>query len=188
MKVSWMHPIRLFYCFPFSLILYLQPAAAQAPPATAEPTALTIEKSVPLRIDLERRVLIRRAGTPIQGRLAQPVYAFDRLEIPAGAEVSGQVIQVDKVSGRKRFRAILGGDFTPLREAKVRFDSIHLQNGTVIPIETIATLGSPAVLKFQSARPKPTNKQRAAETGASGRNGGKKVAVSSAVDFRRNAI
>ncbi len=59
--------------------------AALAQHARVAPSAqpeTTVPSGVPLRVALERRVAIKLAGEPIQGRLVDPVYVFDRVVLP----------------------------------------------------------------------------------------------------------
>src|SRR5438309_1401533 len=63
------------------------PATLSPRPEPTQTVALTVARNTPLQIALDREVRIRKAGQPIHGRLVQPVYAFDRLVVPAGTEV-----------------------------------------------------------------------------------------------------
>ena len=63
-------------------------------------------------------------GEPVEATLTEPLYAFDRVVVPAGSQVLGHVTKVDPVSHQKRMRAILAGDFTPLRESQIEFDTL----------------------------------------------------------------
>jgi hypothetical protein len=87
----------------------------------AEPERPSIELVVkaesPLRIALDDRVRLRRAGQPIAGTLLAPVYAYDRVVVPAGTRVLGRVSKLEKVRGGRRLRAMASGDFTPLRDS-----------------------------------------------------------------------
>jgi hypothetical protein len=111
---------------------------------------LTIQKGVPLRIELLNRVPIKRVGVPVEGRLASPVYVFDRQVLPAGCEVLGRVTSVHGVSHWVRARAIMGGNFTPFRTAQVEFDTLVLKNGKRVPIATSVSQGELAVVHLES--------------------------------------
>ena len=60
---------------------------------TADPNAvpLTVPAGAPLHVVLTRKVPVKRTGIPVEGKLAENVYVFDRLVIPAGSQVTGQV-------------------------------------------------------------------------------------------------
>jgi hypothetical protein len=122
---------------------------------------LTIRQGVPLRVDLVNRVPIKRVGVPVEGRLASPVYVFDRQVLPAGCEVLGRVASVHRVSRWVRARAMMGGNFTPLRTAQVEFDTVVLKDGRRLPIVTSVSQGELQVIHLESgssgkkARPDP---------------------------------
>src|SRR5258708_6385658 len=71
---------------------------------------------VPLGLYLTKKVP-KRLGVEVEGKIIEPVFAFDREVIPAGSQVLGKVSQVQPVDKWQRFRAILNGDLTPLRNA-----------------------------------------------------------------------
>ncbi len=81
-----------------------------------------------------------------------PVFAFDREVIPAGALVSGHVSRVTPVAKSARARAILGGDFTPLRVAQVDFTSVQLAGGQQLALATIATPGLDSLFSSRHAK------------------------------------
>src|SRR5258708_14222804 len=94
----------------------------------ATSVSLSVPSGAPLRLYLTKRVS-KRLGEPVEGKVLEPVFAFDREVVPAGAAVTGKVSQVQPVSKWQRFRAIVNGDFTPLRSASVEFDSVTLPDG-----------------------------------------------------------
>jgi hypothetical protein len=111
---------------------------------------LTVAKGVPLRIKLTRRVPITRAGVRVEGRLAAPVYVYNREVFAAGTVALGQVTRVRSVSRMARARSIMAGDFTPWRTARVTFDALVLKNGTRVAIRTAATAGAPQMVRLVS--------------------------------------
>jgi hypothetical protein len=52
---------------------------------------LTISVGTPLKVALDQEVRIRKIGQPVQGKVIEPVYAFDKLVVPAGSEVNGEI-------------------------------------------------------------------------------------------------
>jgi hypothetical protein len=114
---------------------------------------LIVPAGVPLRIYLTKRIA-KRAGAPVQGKLLEPVYAFDREVIPAGAVVSGTVSQVDPVSRSQRARAIFAGDFTPLHIARIEFTSVRLPDGREMPLRTVESEGLGTVVPLHPVKKK----------------------------------
>jgi hypothetical protein len=64
-------------------------------------------------------VRFKKVGQEIHGRVVRPVYAFDRLMVPAGAEVTGHIAKIDGISSKKRVLAILNDDLTPSHDVAV---------------------------------------------------------------------
>jgi hypothetical protein len=121
-------------------------------PAASETIPLTVPKGMPIQVILDREVHVRKAGQAIEGRVAEPVYAFDKLVIPAGATVKGQIKQIEGVSGGKRAAAALDANFTPAHKVQVEFDELDLPNGKDIPIQTIVTRDSGQTIEFVATR------------------------------------
>jgi hypothetical protein len=117
------------------LFAFLTPAVAQDS-ATLQSIPLTVPSGAPLRLYLTKRIP-KRSGTPVEAKLLESVFAFDREVIPAGALVQGEVTRARPVSKWLRTRAILNGDFTPLRGAELTFHSLMLPDGRTLPIQTI---------------------------------------------------
>jgi hypothetical protein len=130
----------------FLVVLFLgvaHGAAQETAAATngpAERIALTVPAGVPLRVYLTRR-LSKRLDEPVEGKLIDPLFAFDRQVAPAGSKVLGTVMRLDPVSKMQRTSAILGGDFTPLHEAEVQFTTLVMPDGREVPLQTIETTG-----------------------------------------------
>jgi hypothetical protein len=95
-----------------------------------------------------------KPGTAVRGHTVEPLYESNQLMIPAGAVVLGRVSEVSPASRGRRASAISHGDFTPLHEASIQFDSLRLQNGSQIPISTATAHESSQVVRFQSTRTK----------------------------------
>ncbi len=104
-------------------------APAQVPPG------------VPLRVMLERRAAIKHTGDPIQGRLVDPVYLFDRVALPAGTIVEGHIAEIGGIPPRKRIGALLSGNLTPPREARAQFDRLVFGDGSRVPLRTSLASG-----------------------------------------------
>jgi hypothetical protein len=105
-----------------------------------------------MRLYVTRR-FSKRTGKAVTAKLLEPVYAFDREVIPAGTVVTGDVSRTQGVGAWGRIRAILGGDFTPLRISKVEFTSLALPDGRTLGMHTLETAG------LNSIYVEPTNKK-----------------------------
>jgi hypothetical protein len=99
---------------------------------------LTVEKGFPLKVVLTEK-LRSKLNEPVHGRIVDSVYAMDREVIPAGTEILGKVTALRPVGKWKRISSLLGGDFTPLHDPQITFDTLVFADGKQIPIETSAT-------------------------------------------------
>jgi hypothetical protein len=70
------------------------------------------------------------------------VYAFDKLVVPVGTEVTGQITRLQGVSGGKRTLDALNAEFTPSRKVEIEFDELELLDGQHIPIHATVIPGS----------------------------------------------
>ena len=107
--------------------LPLASLAQTAPPVTL-PAGTQLPVSIPDHLPM-------KAGEPLRATLIYPVYADNRLVLPAGTVVNGTVLSLAPQPAVRR-RARLGLDFTPFVSPVVRFSSIVLADGTAIPITT----------------------------------------------------
>jgi hypothetical protein len=111
------------------------PIRAQENPQPV-PVDLVVETGRPLRIALNARVKVRRVGQPITGTLIDPLYAYDRIVVPAGTAVHGQVSALEPESKRLRIQSLASGDFSPNRRIVIQFDTITLADGRPLRIQT----------------------------------------------------
>jgi hypothetical protein len=116
-----------------------------------ETVPLTVPKGTPIQVALEKEVRIRKAGQPVRGRVVEAVYCFDKIVIPVGAEVDGQVTKIEDISAGKRTEAALDANFTPAPKVHVEFSELALADGRRIPIHTAVTPGSGEVIQFVTA-------------------------------------
>lgn len=117
---------------------------------------LVVSSGTPLRVYLTKRIS-KRLGERVEGKLLDPVYAFDHQVVPAGSVVLGSVVQVKPVPGRQRAFAILNGDFAPLRQAEVQFTTLVLPDGKRIPIHTLETPGLNSLANLHPKKPANPN-------------------------------
>jgi len=123
----------------FVLPLVSVSAPAQTAAAGQTPNiALTVPPGVPLRLYLARRTP-KRAGAAVEGKLLEPVFAFDREVLPAGTVVRGRVDRVESAGRWRRAMAIANGDFTPLHHAKIEFTTLILPDGRTLATRTAET-------------------------------------------------
>jgi hypothetical protein len=124
-------------------------SVAATGPSSAIP--LEVPTGTPLPVVLDKEVHIHTAGQPIQGKIAEPVYAFDKLVVPAGSEVDGRVTRIVGVPKLKRAMAALDGNFSPTRDVQITFDQLLLPDGRRIPLHTQVSPASQGVLQFAAA-------------------------------------
>jgi hypothetical protein len=130
--------------------LLVRSAVAQTRPVGAEIIPLTVQLGVPLHVVLTKAVPIKHEGVPVEGRLVDAVYVFDRIVIPAGSEILGRVSRVESMSRGQRALAIADGDFTPRRKAHVEFDTLVLNDGRRLPLQAVVSQGVPAVIHLSA--------------------------------------
>lgn len=117
------------------------------------PAMITLEvpAGTPLPVILDKEVRIRKTGQPIHGKIAEPVYAFDKLVVPAGSEITGYVTRISGVTAMKRTLAALDANFSPSRDIEITFDRLMLPDGRRIPLHTQVSPASEGVLQFATA-------------------------------------
>lgn len=132
------------------LIIFAWSMAAQE-----VPVRLIVESGIPLRLYLTQR-LAMHIGATASAKLIEPVYAFDRIVIPAGSEVQGHVTALDPAGKLIRTQAVMAGDFTPLHRARVEFTSLTLPNGQAMEFHTTSAVGLPTIYN----QPKPPKQRK----------------------------
>jgi hypothetical protein len=124
--------------------------------------SLSIPSGAPLRLYLAKRIS-KRAGAPVEAKLLESVFAFDREVLPVGTVAIGQVSRVQPVGKWQRARAIVNGDFTPLRQAQVEFTTLILPDERKLTVHTVETVGlnsiytEPSKTKRQKSQPQGQN-------------------------------
>ena len=127
--------------------------------------SLTLSAGRSLDVVLDQRVTIKAVGQSVDGILVEPLYAYDRVVVPAGTKVLGHVAALEGVSKVARTRAILSGDLTPLRKIVLEFDTLVYDDGRKVGMKTVVKTEIPN-LKRTSAPPTETDP---VESGAIGR-------------------
>jgi hypothetical protein len=143
-------------------------SAAVSGPEAGSPAAIPLEVPVgtPLPVVLDSEVRLQKEGQAIRGKIAEPVYAFDKLVVPAGSEVTGTVTRIAGVSKLTRTRAALDANFSPTRDVEFTFDRLMLPDGRRVAIHTQVSPASQGVLQFATAPDgkEPVNKKKNAAT------------------------
>jgi len=120
-------------------------AASSATPLRAQSetdrVTLVVATGRPLRVRIDDRITIKRVGQAVRASVIDPVYAYDRIVIPAGATVTGEIVRFKSTSRWSRVQAWLRGDLTPPRTPVVRFDALVLPDGSARPIATVMAPG-----------------------------------------------
>jgi hypothetical protein len=100
-------------------------------------TSIRIPASTPLSVQLLHHVPMK-TGAALEGRLLYPVYVENRVAIPAGCTLRGQIVRLDSDRSH-RIHSRLRGDFTPFHVPVAQFDELVLPDGTVEPITSDST-------------------------------------------------
>ncbi|HMK30606.1 MAG TPA: hypothetical protein VK473_13040 [Terriglobales bacterium] len=129
------------------LALFLCPHWALG--ADPDVTKETLEPGTVLHVQLHVDARMK-AGAPVRGHILESIYVSNRLTVPQGSVVSGQVVEVVPASSRKRNAARLQGDFTPLHEARVVFDHLRTSDGAEFPIATAPTQQGVQTVQIES--------------------------------------
>jgi hypothetical protein len=127
------------------------PAAPAVVAGSGASIALEVPAGTPLPVVLDQELRIKKTGQPIRAKIAEPVYAFDKLVVPAGSEVDGSVTRIAGVPKLQRTMAALDANFSPYRDVQVTFDQIVLLDGRRVPLRTQVSLASQGVLQFATA-------------------------------------
>ncbi|MGC2528507.1 MAG: hypothetical protein WA639_12215 [Candidatus Acidiferrum sp.] len=135
-------------CICPELIQAQDAASPSVPASTTETIPLTIPKGTAVQVVLDKELRIQKVGQPVHGRVAEPIYAFDKLVVPVGTQATGKITRLEGVSGGQRTLDALDADFSPSRKVQMEFSDLELPDGRHIPIHTSVTLGSGQVIQF----------------------------------------
>jgi len=132
---------------------------------------MSVAAGTPIKVALDSEVRIREVGQAIHGKTTEPVYAFDKLLIPAGTVVNGKVSAIDAVPKKVRTLDATDGNFSPQRNVHVQFDELVMADGRHVALQTVASPAPDGVLRFVSANQKAVQKNKVEEAA------GKKVSA-----------
>jgi type IV secretory pathway VirB10-like protein len=138
-----------------------QPASAQSDQPSIE---LVVNAGRPLRVALDERIQLKRVGQPVTGTVTEPVFAYDRIVIAVGTRVRGHVAQIDSGSKFARVRSYFNGNFSPTKQVVLQFDTLLLDSGGEMPIDTIVKGGIPNVTRRVAGGSKTTGREQTAST------------------------
>jgi type IV secretory pathway VirB10-like protein len=138
-----------------------QPVAAQSDQPSID---LVVNAGRPLRVALDERIQLKRVGQPVTGTVREPVYAYDRIVIAVGTKVRGHVARIDSGSKIVRARAYLAGNLSPTKHAVLQFDTLLLDDGGEMPIDTVVKGGIPNVTRRVAGGSKSTGLEQNALT------------------------
>jgi len=138
-----------------------------ARPLPAQNVALAVREGSPLQVILTEKVRYKENAT-VKGRVVESVYAFDREVVPPGTGVLGRITGFRNASKWRRALAISNGDFTPMREPQIVFDTLVFEDGRRIPIQTSVGPGTDTMVRFESNE-RARKKSRVAAAAATAR-------------------
>jgi hypothetical protein len=80
-----------------------------------------------------------------------------------GTKVRGHVARI-RADRRSHARAYCGGNFSPLKRAALQFDTLWLDDGSEVPIDTVVAGGIPNTRGNIAGGSKPGGRERPAST------------------------
>jgi len=107
-----------------------------------------------LKVDLDQEVRVQKVGQPVHGKIVEPVYAFDKLVVPAGTQVVDKISAIDRVPKTRRTLAAMNGEFSPSRQVHIDFSELVMPDGRHLPLQTDVSPGSDGILQFVPANEK----------------------------------
>ncbi len=103
-----------------------------------EPTVpLAVSAGRSMEILVQDQVSIKEVGQTVSGTLVEPIYAYDRIVVPAGTTVLGHIAALEDPSKVARTQTMLQGDFTPHRQVVLQFDTLVFDDGHRVAVQTL---------------------------------------------------
>jgi hypothetical protein len=93
-------------------------------------------------VALDSEVRVREVGQAIHGKTTEPVYAFDKLLIPAGTVVNGKISAIDGVPAKIWVMDATDGNFFPARHVHVQFNELVMSDGRHVALQTVVFSGA----------------------------------------------
>jgi hypothetical protein len=120
---------------------------------------LAVPTGTSLKVGLDQEVRVQKVGQPVHGKIVAPVYAFDKLVIPAGTEVLGKISAIDRVPKTRRTVAAMNGEFSPPRQVHIDFSELVMADGRHVPLQADISPGAGGVLQFVPASEREKQKE-----------------------------
>src|SRR5262249_39682137 len=120
-------------------------------------------------------------------------YAYDRIVVPAGTKVLGHIAALEDASKVARTQTLLQGDFTSHRHVVMQFDTIVMDDGQQIGIQTLVKNEIPHIKRTEAPNRENEDAQ-ADDTGGLGHKAEReaknqvKAAISSAKQNTRDVL
>jgi len=108
---------------------------------------LSVLQGVPLRLIVTSKVPFKKDHA-VTAKVVEPVFSMGHEVVPSGTEVTGRITGFQYGTRWKRAAAILSGNFTPVREPQLEFDSLLLPGGKSMAISTSVAPGTDRVVRF----------------------------------------
>ena len=152
-----------FFCSPWTLAQTLKQRPPQTTPppsnpvlpnASSETISLTVPAGTALKVALDKEMRVKEVGQPVHAELVEPVYAFDKLVVPAGSEALGKVTEIEGVSKKVRTMDAMNANFSPPHRVHIEFSKLILSDGRHVPLQTLVSPNSQGVLQFVPANQK----------------------------------
>jgi hypothetical protein len=145
--------VQLHQTFGISFVVALQfcTSTTLAAQAVDAPISLQVGAGRPLEIVIEDRVTVHHVGQPVTGTLVNPLYAYDRIVVPAGTTILGHIVALQDPSTFARTRAMMAGDFTPRRHVVLQFDTLVLGDDRM-PISTTVKIEIPHLKRTEAPK------------------------------------
>lgn len=112
---------------------------------------VTIPSGIPLRIRVDHRYRVR-VDKKIDGRLVASTYSGDQEVLPVNIKVFGTIQGEHRPDRRDRVKAILDGEIIPAAVPEVRFDSLQMPDGEIVPIHTTVTERDAMVVRMSVSK------------------------------------
>lgn len=105
--------------------------AASRPARAADRIELIASVGTALRVTIDETIALTHVGQAVHGTLVEPLYAYDRIVLRAGARVVGHVATLEEPSRAARLRSWSNGRFSPNRRVTVVFDTVVRDDGPI---------------------------------------------------------
>ena len=113
------------------------------------PGAASLKRGSLIEIQINHDVRMRK-GRGVEAHTVYPLYLDNRLVLPPGTAVEGNIVQVRRAPRKVHLQALEHADFTPPHQATLRFTSFLLPDGTRVPFQAATSPGGIRVVRFDT--------------------------------------